>query len=76
MTPTAYINTKKNVESDALSRGALDEFVSFIKDTYNIHHLVHLQVPDDARNIERTARIVLEHPEWVVLDGDTGPTPQ
>jgi len=71
-----YINTKKNVESDALSRGALDEFVSFIKDTYNIHHLVHLQVPDDARNIERTARIVLEHPEWVVLDGDTGPTPQ
>jgi len=70
-----YINTHANVESDALSRNALSEFTEFIGRIHDIHTIVLLQVPDEVRNIERTALTFIEHPEWIVLDGDVGPVP-
>jgi hypothetical protein len=56
---------KTNAESDALSRDTLGESGAPIKTSHT-----YLQVPDAARNIERTVRTFPEHPEWIVLDGN------
>lgn len=72
VTPFVYINTLLNKGSDALSRDAYDEFVEYITRTYGACTFTQLQVPQEARDIERTVARFDEHPEWIVLDGARG----
>ena len=65
-----YINTKLNVGSDALSRDALREFKEYVSSVYAVECFIELQVPEEARNIERVVDDFREHPEWIVLDGE------
>ena len=71
-TAFAYISTLLNVGSDALSRGCLAEFKEYITRAYGVTSFVHLQVPANVRNIEGSVKLFMEHPEWIVLDGETG----
>ena len=67
-----WIATEDNKESDALSRGALDEFIELIHSRYGVYDIVHLQVPPEARDLSECVRGFREHPEWCVADGKLG----
>jgi hypothetical protein len=69
-TAFAYINTLLNIGIDALSRDALEEFKEYITRVYGVTTFVHLQVPRDARRIESSVELFMEHPEYIVLDGE------
>ena len=61
-----WIATDENKESDALSRDALDEFFELIKTRYGVFDFVHVQVPDNVRDLSGCNETFEQHPEWCV----------
>ena len=61
-----WIATDENKESDALSRNALDEFLELIKTRYGVFDFVHVQVPDNVRDLSDCIETFEQHPEWCV----------
>ena len=61
-----WIATDENKESDALSRDALDEFFELIKTRYGVFDFVHVQVPDNVRDLSDCIETFEQHPEWCV----------
>ena len=64
-----WIATKKNIESDLLSRGLIEEFKAYIRKTYQIYEFVELQVPAEARRMGEVCDNARRNPHWIVPDG-------
>ena len=71
-----WIATDKNVESDALSRGATEEFFDLVTRNFGISIFKHVQVPEESRNLEEMVKKARRNRTWVVADGRCDPEPK